>query len=40
MATLRFLGSVGYCLGMCGPITVAFSQSQSVVAGSRLALIY
>jgi hypothetical protein len=29
MASLGFLGSFGHCLGMCGPITVAFSLSQS-----------
>lgn len=28
MASLGFLGSFGHCLGMCGPITVAFSLSQ------------
>jgi uncharacterized protein len=27
MATLGFLGSFGHCLGMCGPLTVAFSLS-------------
>lgn len=26
--TLGFLGSFGHCVGMCGPITVAFSLSQ------------
>src|SRR4028119_1857970 len=25
--TLGFLGSFGHCVGMCGPITVAFSLS-------------
>lgn len=29
MASLGFLGSFGHCLGMCGPITVAFSLSQT-----------
>ncbi len=33
MAGLGFLGSFGHCLGMCGPITVAFSLSQP--AGDR-----
>jgi sulfite exporter TauE/SafE len=28
MASLGFLGSFGHCLGMCGPLTVAFSLSQ------------
>ncbi|MEP0929537.1 sulfite exporter TauE/SafE family protein [Leptolyngbya sp. SLC-A1] len=28
MTSLGFLGSFGHCLGMCGPITVAFSLSQ------------
>ena len=28
MVTLGFLGSFGHCVGMCGPITVAFSLSQ------------
>ncbi|MBE9029156.1 sulfite exporter TauE/SafE family protein [filamentous cyanobacterium LEGE 11480] len=27
IATLGFLGSFGHCLGMCGPLTVAFSLS-------------
>jgi uncharacterized protein len=27
MSTLGFLGSFGHCLGMCGPLTVAFSLS-------------
>ncbi len=35
MASLGFLGSFGHCLGMCGPITVAFSLSQSATAPSR-----
>lgn len=29
MATLGFLGSFGHCLGMCGPLTVAFSLSKA-----------
>lgn len=29
IAGLGFLGSFGHCLGMCGPITVAFSLSQA-----------
>jgi hypothetical protein len=28
MASLGFLGSFGHCVGMCGPLTVAFSLSQ------------
>jgi uncharacterized protein len=28
MTLLGFLGSFGHCLGMCGPLTVAFSLSQ------------
>ncbi|MEM7726354.1 MAG: sulfite exporter TauE/SafE family protein [Cyanobacteria bacterium P01_A01_bin.45] len=28
IATLGFLGSFGHCLGMCGPLTVAFSLSR------------
>jgi uncharacterized protein len=28
IATLGFLGSFGHCLGMCGPLTAAFSMSQ------------
>ena len=28
IASLGFLGSFGHCVGMCGPITVAFSLSQ------------
>jgi uncharacterized protein len=28
LMTLGFLGSFGHCVGMCGPITVAFSLSQ------------
>ncbi len=34
MASLGFLGSFGHCLGMCGPITVAFSLSQAATAPS------
>jgi len=29
MAALGFLGSFGHCLGMCGPLTVAFSLSKN-----------
>lgn len=29
ITTLGFLGSFGHCLGMCGPLTVAFSLSSS-----------
>jgi hypothetical protein len=29
IATLGFLGSFGHCVGMCGPLAVAFSLSQS-----------
>jgi uncharacterized protein len=29
MTTLGFLGSFGHCVGMCGPLTVAFSLSQN-----------
>ncbi len=35
IASLGFLGSFGHCLGMCGPITVAFSLSQPSVLPSR-----
>ena len=35
IASLGFLGSFGHCLGMCGPITVAFSLSQSAATPSR-----
>lgn len=28
MASLGFLGSFGHCLGMCGPLTLAFSLAQ------------
>ncbi len=28
VTTLGFLGSFGHCIGMCGPLTVAFSLSQ------------
>jgi uncharacterized protein len=35
MISLGFLGSFGHCLGMCGPITAAFSLSQQSVAPSR-----
>ncbi len=29
ITTLGFLGSFGHCVGMCGPLTVAFSLSQT-----------
>ncbi|PSN11489.1 ferric reductase [filamentous cyanobacterium CCT1] len=35
IASVGFLGSFGHCLGMCGPITVAFSLSQSNATPSR-----
>jgi len=28
IASLGFLGSLGHCIGMCGPITVALALSQ------------
>ncbi|MGB3202071.1 MAG: sulfite exporter TauE/SafE family protein [Nodosilinea sp.] len=40
IASLGFLGSFGHCLGMCGPITVAFSLSQPAAAPSRWQHIY
>jgi len=33
MASLGFLGSFGHCLGMCGPLTVAFSLSADPAQG-------
>ncbi|MFQ4137667.1 sulfite exporter TauE/SafE family protein [Nodosilinea sp. PGN35] len=35
IASVGFLGSFGHCLGMCGPLTVAFSLSQSAAMPSR-----
>ena len=35
VASLGFLGSFGHCLGMCGPITVAFALSQESDQPSR-----
>ncbi len=35
IVSLGFLGSFGHCLGMCGPITVAFSLSQETGKGNR-----
>jgi sulfite exporter TauE/SafE len=35
IASLGFLGSFGHCLGMCGPITVAFALSQGSEKGDR-----
>lgn len=32
IAGLGFLGSFGHCLGMCGPLTLAFSLAQPVTA--------
>jgi hypothetical protein len=34
IVSLGFLGSFGHCLGMCGPITVAFSLSQEAGHGN------
>ena len=39
MASLGFLGSFGHCLGMCGPLTVAFSLSQGQVSQVRFHLL-
>jgi len=36
MMTVGFLGSFGHCVGMCGPITVAFSLSQKQKNQTRL----
>ena len=35
IVSLGFLGSFGHCLGMCGPITMAFSLSQQTGKGDR-----
>jgi hypothetical protein len=35
MASLGFLGSFGHCLGMCGPLTVAFSLTDTPAAWSE-----
>lgn len=35
MMALGFLGSFGHCVGMCGPLAVALSLSQSAAAGPR-----
>lgn len=35
IVSLGFLGSFGHCLGMCGPITVAFALSQGNPKGDR-----
>jgi sulfite exporter TauE/SafE len=37
ITSLGFLGSFGHCLGMCGPITVAFSLSQKTGKDNRWA---
>jgi hypothetical protein len=37
IVSLGFLGSFGHCLGMCGPITVAFSLSQQTGNGDQWA---
>ena len=37
IVSLGFLGSFGHCLGMCGPITVAFSLSQKTGQENRWA---
>ncbi|WP_448572823.1 urease accessory protein UreH domain-containing protein [Trichothermofontia sp.] len=34
IAGLGFLGSFGHCLGMCGPLTLAFSLSQPAIAAT------
>lgn len=34
---LGFLGSFGHCVGMCGPLTVAFALSQADAAGAARA---
>jgi sulfite exporter TauE/SafE len=34
LVTLGFLGSFGHCLGMCGPLAVAFSLSHQQEAGN------
>lgn len=34
--TLGFLGSFGHCIGMCGPLTVAFSLSQQEKSDRKL----
>ena len=38
--TLGFLGSFGHCIGMCGPLTVAFSLSQQQSSTWRSALYF
>lgn len=38
MMMLGFVGSFGHCLGMCGPLTVAFSLSQNSAAEKRFSL--
>jgi uncharacterized protein len=35
ITTLGFLGSFGHCVGMCGPLTVAFSLSQNKQAQNQ-----
>jgi uncharacterized protein len=35
IATLGFLGSFGHCLGMCGPLTAAFSLSHQTATWQR-----
>ena len=35
IASLGFLGSFGHCLGMCSPLTVAFSLSNQTANGSK-----
>ncbi|MGV0026789.1 urease accessory protein UreH domain-containing protein [Phormidesmis priestleyi] len=37
---LGFLGSFGHCVGMCGPLTVAFSLSAKQNAGWRSSLLF
>ncbi len=35
IASLGFLGSFGHCVGMCGPIAIAFSLSENQAEGER-----
>nr|WP_083627086.1 sulfite exporter TauE/SafE family protein [Planktothrix serta] len=38
MGALGFLGSFGHCLGMCGPLTVAFSFSDQSLSPGKIPL--
>jgi sulfite exporter TauE/SafE len=38
IGTLGFLGSFGHCLGMCGPLTVAFSVSDQSLSPGKIPL--